>query len=126
VVPPSPRGTGKPGQEGSRLVLQPPGESKLYPDALAVERLKVRLKRGQTEKLRAAFLPFTHGAHYCTVMFTVGAPPPACGAFRDADTAFVVAMYAAMPGLNAAMGVPCIPRLRRGNECWRVGAETAL
>jgi hypothetical protein len=43
----------------------------VYPDAFGVERMRLRLKRGASDKLKGAFLPFTLAAHHCTIMFTV-------------------------------------------------------
>ena len=49
-------------------VIEPP-KPKVWPDAFGVDRTRVRLKQGQTEKLKGFFLPFTMTSHYATVVF---------------------------------------------------------
>lgn len=49
-------------------MIEPP-KPKVWPDAFGVDRTRVRLKQGQTEKLKGFFLPFTMTSHYATVVF---------------------------------------------------------
>ena len=49
----------------------------IYPNALGVDRARMRLKQGGSDKLRGFFLPFTMGTHYCTLVFK----DPALGQF---------------------------------------------
>jgi hypothetical protein len=44
---------------------------KMFPAAFGLDRLRVRLKGGASEKMRASFLPFTLGTHYCTLLLKV-------------------------------------------------------
>lgn len=62
-----------------------PPKPKIYPAAFGVDRTRLRLKTNGSEKIRASFLPFVMGPHYCTVILKDkeqvgpalrGAPPP--------------------------------------------------
>ncbi|MEW5300161.1 MAG: hypothetical protein WDW36_003110 [Sanguina aurantia] len=43
-------------------------KTKVWPDAFGLDRLRLRLKQGASEKVRGFFLPFTLGSHFCTVL----------------------------------------------------------
>lgn len=40
-----------------------------YPAAFGLDRTRMRLKANVSEKVRATFLPFMLGTHWCTVVF---------------------------------------------------------
>lgn len=62
------RGGSRIGNNKSADTPPPQPLLKLYPAAFGLDRTRLRLKAGATDKLRASFLPFTMGTHHCTVM----------------------------------------------------------
>jgi hypothetical protein len=40
----------------------------MFPAAFGLDRTRMRLKANVSEKIRATFLPFTLGMHWCTVV----------------------------------------------------------
>lgn len=40
----------------------------MWPDAFGLDRFRLRLKQGASEKVRGFFLPFTLGSHFCTLV----------------------------------------------------------
>lgn len=47
----------------------PPAKLQLYPNAFGLDKPRLRIKQGGSDKVRAFYLPFTMDTHHCTVVF---------------------------------------------------------
>ncbi len=53
----------------NEVTAERPKPPQIYPNSLAVDRPRFRLKQGGSDKLRGFFLPFTMGTHHLTLVF---------------------------------------------------------